>query len=232
VIIILAYIRLVKYLVSDTGIVIINLTNEMIEENIPLFGKGVIFAIAIIIGASIISAVALFGNPTAAHAQTADQRLYNSHGIHIRLPGNLAILNEGSDGIGGTLVMTEFQSTDPELGMTADGAVMKVDIIPNPSYPIPFNNQHFNNLGQCTEVKRNIATLNQSTNALHISTQCNAYDSDVFMEDLWVAASDKVVHIQYQALEDFTYNLHASEFISSVATLTVDGSVDINSVAP
>jgi hypothetical protein len=204
---------------------IVNPINETIKEKKHICGKQVIIV------TSIMLATGLFGNQIAAHAQTAGQQLYNNHGVQMLLPGNLAIQNEGSDANGGTLVIAEFQSVDPELGMTADGAVMSVDIIPDPSYPIPFNNPHFNNVGLCTEVKKNIAILNQNTNALHISTKCSGFDSDVFMEDIWIAARDKVVHIQYQALDDFTYNLHARDFISSIASLAVDGSVDIKSVA-
>lgn len=211
----------------------INLTNEKTEDNKHIFRKGEIIATVVFV-ACIITTASIFGNPIAAHAQTTGQQPYNRDGVHILLPGYPAIPSEGPDGNGGTLVTAAFQSNDPVLGLNTDGAQMTINIIPNPHYPIPFDNAHLDNQNQlqCTEVMRNIATINKYTNALHISTQCVGFDSDIYMEDLWIAATDKVVHVQYQTLDDYTYRLHASDFLYSLVTLVVDGSIDINTIAP
>ena len=58
-----------------------------------------------------------------------------------------------------------------------------------------------------------------SMDALKQVSTCPGIDTDVYNEEYILDASDKLIYILYQGLDDYVYNLHHQEFMNILDSL-------------
>jgi hypothetical protein len=154
-----------------------------------------------------------------AYSQTASTGL-NEFGVYVSLPNQYPSRSFGPEGfILGSIAMG-FKSPTIHGDVDFDGADLVIQVAPS-SFPMPFDYTK-----PSCEVGKQITRIN-NMDALRINTKCFVFDTDAYTEEYFIQASDKVVHILYQALDEYAYNLHHPEVMRILNSLQVTNSLPI-----
>lgn len=104
-----------------------------------------------------------------------------------------------------------------------DGAYLSVWILPS-TFNVPFDQSS----GQyCEVIDKKVININ-NFDALQITTRCFIIDTDTYIDDYYIQASDKVILIEYQGLDDYVFNLHYSDFINSLGSLRISNTLPLS----
>jgi len=194
------------------------------SERRLLFAVPTVISVVVLLSISLLAPLMAYADPgTFVSGPYAN----SDYGINIQLPkGYPAVESNFNSAFGNILAVTVgFKSETGTTGYDFDGASMDVMVFPSANFPIPYTGKEPTSklpTGlECHVSDRRLVGVNEHTTALKVSSDCVGFDSDTFSDSYWIQGKDKVVQVQYRALDDFAYRIHLPEFQNSLATINV-----------
>jgi hypothetical protein len=146
------------------------------------------------------------------------QYAYDNHGLYIEFPRGTTPMETIVNGI--VTVTSGFQTVqfgfwDYEFCMEDDGSYMVLQFFPNST-----SSQALLPGGQplCTIERPEEVTIN-TIDAIKVNTKCNYGFRENISEQYIMLVSDKIAEITFRAPDQFTFDSHHQEFVSSLSTL-------------